>query len=77
MGGAMQQLQGVEYLIEESGGPVSPRAARTGLAQLQTPQVRPLLDVTSLSCLVSTWATKNSTGCWEVALCLEAWSCSG
>ena len=32
-------------LIEESVAPVSPRAARTGLAQLQAPQVRPLVDV--------------------------------
>ena len=32
-------------LTEESVAPVSQRAARTGIAQLQTPQVRPLVDV--------------------------------
>ena len=32
-------------LTEESVAPVSQRAARTGLVQLQTPQVRPLVDV--------------------------------
>jgi len=43
--GQCAQCKAWNTLAEESVGPVSQRSARAGLTALQTPQVRPLLDV--------------------------------